>query len=142
MNQYDVKEAFLLADMDEDAWTEVPTGFDIPSHLDPTVDWVMKLKKSLYGDQKAPYLWNQEIHKKLLSLGFSCSSGDACFYFKRTDAEKILCIVLHVDDFILLTMILLRRPALLIFWMQHMDSNASEKWKDIPATKSNEIESK
>jgi hypothetical protein len=101
MNQYDVKQAFIWADMDEDCWIEVPTGFDIPSHLDLSTDWVMKLNKSLYGHRKAPFLWNQEIQKKLISLGFECSFGDACFYIKKTEKGNYLCIVLHVDNFIL-----------------------------------------
>jgi len=98
MYQYDVTQAFLNASFEEDVYTEIPTGWLIPRHLDPTGDYVLLLHKALYGHRKAPALWNKEIDGTLVSLGFTSSPGDACLY---AHSSHPLFLILHVDDFII-----------------------------------------
>jgi transposase InsO family protein len=61
---------------------------------------VCKLKKGLYGLKQSGRMWNQNIRKKLLSLGFAQSFADPCLYTLK-QSEKMLIVVLFVDDMIL-----------------------------------------
>ena len=100
MFQYDVIQAFLHANMDEDVYTELPSGWELESNFETGGDYVLLLKKALYGHRKAPYLWNQEIDSTLKKLCFEPSPADPCLYVKFDGKTKML-LLLHVDDFII-----------------------------------------
>ena len=100
MNQYDVVQAFLHALMDGDVYTEIPDSWDLGPDCDPNGDYVLLLKKALYGHRKAPYLWNATIDASLKELGFVPSPADPCFYVKR-DGRVVILFLLHVDDFLI-----------------------------------------
>ena len=48
---------------------------------------VCKLKMSLYGLKQSPRSWNEELDKKLRSLGFKQATSDPCIY----TAERFHC---------------------------------------------------
>ena len=58
------------------------------------------LKKSLYGLRDAPQLWNEFIHKYLISLKFQSLVYDPCFYFYMSGSTIVL-LLLYVDDIII-----------------------------------------
>ena len=56
--QFDVKNAYLYAPLDETIFTECPEGFKVKGKA-----W--RLKRALYGLRRAPYLWNKTFIEAL-----------------------------------------------------------------------------
>lgn len=50
IEQMDGKTAFLYADIDEEVYVELPTGYSKPNK-------VCRLRKALYGLKQAPRIW-------------------------------------------------------------------------------------
>ncbi len=87
IGQYDVPQAFLKADIDHDIFVYPSKGqSDFPGQI-------LKLRKALYGGKQSAFLWFTLINTFLLSLGFTPSPLDSCFY-RRFDAVLIL----YCDD--------------------------------------------
>jgi hypothetical protein len=87
IGQYDVPQAFLKADIDHDIFVYPPKGQgDFPGQI-------LKLRKALYGGKQSAFLWFTLVNSFILSLGFSPSPLDSCFY-RRSDAVLIL----YCDD--------------------------------------------
>ena len=85
--------AFPQAELEQDIFMELPYGF---CHGNKR-EYVLKLKKNLYGLCDASYNWFQKISQGLEEEGFVRSEIDQCV-FLRND-----CIVLlYVDDMIAL----------------------------------------
>jgi hypothetical protein len=95
----DVKTAFLHGKIDhEHLYMKQPQGFVKKGKE----DWVLRLKRSIYGLKQASRIWWITIHAKLEELGFKRSKRDPCLYSKITPSEvTILC--LYVDDLFLAT---------------------------------------
>ena len=92
----DVQVAFLNAlipDGHEDIYMHHPQGFYKPNT-------VCKLKKCLYGLRDSPRLWNETIHRFLISdkVGLTQSKIEPCLYYKRLPCGSYLRILLYVDD--------------------------------------------
>ena len=91
----DIKNAFILSDLDEEIYMTQPTGF-----ADGSSD-VCRLRKSLYGLKQAPRAWNQTLTKHLLSLGcVQCLSDGALFVLSSEDLGEVI-ILLFVDDIVI-----------------------------------------
>ena len=58
---------------------------------------VCHLLKSLYGLKQTALQWHKELHKSLLTLGFTCTRSDAGVYFKF-DKTDITIVIVYVDD--------------------------------------------
>uniref|UniRef100_A0AAV1TTB1 Reverse transcriptase Ty1/copia-type domain-containing protein n=1 Tax=Peronospora matthiolae TaxID=2874970 RepID=A0AAV1TTB1_9STRA len=58
---------------------------------------VLELRKSLYGLKQAGRLWNQLLHSKLSSAGFTRCESDMCFYWKR-DGDDLVVAGVYVED--------------------------------------------
>ena len=90
----DYVQAFPQAklDDDEEMFMHIPRGF----HVDSTKhrsDYVLKLKKNLYGLKQASYNWSELLNTGLFKLGFKQSKVDPCLYLK----DDIICAI-YVDD--------------------------------------------
>jgi hypothetical protein len=96
LEQLDVKTAFLNASVSEDIYVSIPEGMNMNE------DYVLKLKKALYGIKQAPREWNQEITKFLLNLGYVACKKDACLYIKISKNNNIIVVGLFVDDMLVL----------------------------------------
>ena len=58
MHQFDVCQAFLHADINEDVYMNFPEGYISPKELQNTSkEYVLKANKALYGKQNASKLW-------------------------------------------------------------------------------------
>ena len=98
LRQFDVYTAFLGAPLKEDIYVEVPKGLTgIPKG-----DYVLKLKRSLYGLPQASRCFWVEMDNHLLANGFTASAIDPCLYYKITTTSYTL-IALIVDDMIVAT---------------------------------------
>jgi hypothetical protein len=92
-----VKETFLNGDIEEEVSIEKLEGFvihDEKSH-------VCRLKKCLYGINKAPHAWYENTNVFLMSLGFNKSVFDPNLYYHIVGDECPI-LVLYVDDLFLI----------------------------------------
>jgi hypothetical protein len=92
----DFKNAFVQADLPKPIYLELPPGY---ASANPDYrNFVMEVKKSLYGDRRAANLWYKKLRESLLSpsLGFKESKLDPCLFIRHD------CIVVtYVDDAII-----------------------------------------
>jgi hypothetical protein len=91
----DVKSSFLSGELEEEVYIEQPEGFQLLEN----VDYVCKLKKSLYGLKEGPRAWYSRLDKYLQQEGFRKGSADINLYIKVTQ-DNILLIEVYVDDII------------------------------------------
>ena len=90
----DVITAFLLANLQEDIYIEIPDGYP-NKHL--YQGKVLRLLKNLYGLKQAPMEWNSTIDTYLNIIGFKSIQSDHCIYVGNFSGE-ICYILLYVDD--------------------------------------------
>ena len=82
--------ALPQADIEQDMFMELPTGI---KSKDPNKDYVLKLKKNLYGQKQAGRIFYLHLKEGLKKIGFEASSIDEClFYCGKT------IFVVYVDD--------------------------------------------
>lgn len=89
--QFDVKSAFLHADLKEKVIIKTPKGSK------RTAKYLI-LKKSLYGLKQAPANWYNTLTAWISSQGFHKSSSDPCLYLNPQNKSILF---FHVDDLIL-----------------------------------------
>ena len=97
--QFDIRQAFLQADLDEDLYMRMPphlTDRDADGHL-----LVCRLKKSLYGLKQAAREWSDTLTSTLLRFGFRRSIIDTCVYRYDGDGGHVLILLVYVDDLVL-----------------------------------------
>ena len=63
---------------------------------DKSKDYVLKLKRNLFGQKQAGRVWNKHLVKALEQVGFVTSNVDECLFYKG----KVI-FVLYTDDSIL-----------------------------------------
>jgi len=95
LEQMDVPQAFLNADVDEEIYMELPEGYrEGREHL------VCLLEKALYGLRQAPRNWYLLISKFVCEiLGYKATVSDPCLFFKRSNSGRLMLLFLFVDDF-------------------------------------------
>lgn len=96
LNQFDVRAAFLQAELEEDLYLEVPEGV-----RGVQANKVLKLLRSIYGLKQSSRNFFDKLTKILLSRGLQQSKTDSCIFFKNGENRMLLCI--WVDDAILAT---------------------------------------
>jgi len=65
-------------------------------------DWILKLKKSLYGFKQSANVWNRCLTEKLMTLQYVQSKADPCLHVKIKMKVRSY-ITIYVDDIILVT---------------------------------------
>jgi hypothetical protein len=70
---------------------EIPYGFQVKE----PGDWILQLKKNVYGLKDAGRTWHLHLKKALEQRGFTPSAVDPCVFYK-----KDLILILYVDDMI------------------------------------------
>ncbi|KAF5468106.1 hypothetical protein F2P56_012286 [Juglans regia] len=95
LHQFDVNNAFLHGDLNEDICMNKPPGYKKGS---PTQ--VCKLLKSLYELKQASRQWYSKFSTSLLESGFSQSKADYSFFNKETQG-CFLALLVYVDDIIM-----------------------------------------
>eukprot|EP00253_Pinus_taeda_P003882 PITA_03882 len=93
--QMDVKSAFLIGVLKEEAYVEQPPGYEVEGQEHK----VCKLQKALYGLKQAPRAWYNRIDAYLIENGYDKCDGEPTLYIKEND-DKILIVVLYVDDLV------------------------------------------
>jgi hypothetical protein len=85
----DVKTNFLNGVIKEEVYVEKPKYFethDIQTH-------VCRLKKSLYGLNKAPRAWYDMIDSFLMSFVFTKSKSNSNLYYKVEDGKPVILLL-------------------------------------------------
>ena len=90
----DYVQAFPQAELDENEhiYMHLPRGLHVDDAKHRS-DYVLKLKKNLYGLKQASYNWSELLKSGLIQLGFTQSKVDPCLYFK----DDVICAI-YVDD--------------------------------------------
>ncbi|KAI2501363.1 hypothetical protein MHU86_13099 [Fragilaria crotonensis] len=88
--QIDFVLAYTQAEVECELYMAVPKGFEVEG------DYVLKLKKNLFGQKQAGRVWNQHLVDKLKEVGFIPSEIDECLFYKGKSV-----FVLYTDDSIL-----------------------------------------
>ena len=96
LQQFDVKNAFLHGDLEEEIYMEIPPGFG--NDLDKNK--VCRLKKALYGLKQSPRAWFGKFTKVMIAVGFKQSQGDHTLFFKRSKTGGVTILLVYVDDII------------------------------------------
>ena len=93
--QYNVKNAFLHGDLDEEIYMNIPPLFE-----GNTGNKVCKLKKALYGLKQSPRAWFGRFSKVMKEFGYKQSQGDHTLFIKHSTARGVTALLVYVDDII------------------------------------------
>ena len=92
LRQFDIRTAFLNADLDEEVYLRKPRGVDLG---DP--DKVLRLWRALYGLKQAQRSWNKTLEAGLRAKGFVQSNSDPALWILHGEGGAILAMI-YVDD--------------------------------------------
>jgi hypothetical protein len=111
VRQFDVVQAYPLADCERTYYVHYPPGFSnylMQKHgympFDPSL-YLLRVDKNCYGDPPAGRLWYDKLSLQIIvEMGFVRSSVDRCLfvYAEIVDGVRAACtIVVYVDDLLL-----------------------------------------
>ncbi|CAB1110490.1 unnamed protein product [Ectocarpus sp. CCAP 1310/34] len=89
---FDVEQAFVRSELEEDVYMRLPQGCGALSGM------IVKLGKSLYGLRQASRQWHAMLKRCLVALGFEQCMADACVFRLIEDVCVVLILVVQVDD--------------------------------------------
>ena len=116
IKQMDVQTAFLYGDMEEVVYMRMPPGMEYMDGMEGAVntctlgsapsverggdgnEYVLRLKKALYGTKQASRQWYQNMNTTLRMCGFQPCVTDPCVYVKQSRTGQPMWIGLFVDD--------------------------------------------
>jgi hypothetical protein len=87
--QYDVVNAFVNAELEEEVYMRLPPGYRKPGVI-------LQLQRALYGLRQAPLLWQKHFTSTLILIGFTPVPHEPCCY-----TLKGVLIFFYVDDIVL-----------------------------------------
>ena len=91
--QLDLVLAYPHADVERPTFMKIPHGFSFEGSSN---DYVLKLKKNLYGQRQAARVYFLFLRDYLVNLGFTQSKVDPCVFYGTN------CVILvYVDDLII-----------------------------------------
>ena len=96
LHQFDVKNAFLHGDLEEEIYMDPPPGYEGLGNEGS----VCKLKKALYGLKQFPRAWFGRFRSVMMKYGFRQSDSDHILFFKRNQG-KLTVLIIYVDDMII-----------------------------------------
>ncbi|KAE8731219.1 Detected protein of unknown function [Hibiscus syriacus] len=96
LRQFDVKNAFLNGELEEEVFMEVPLGFD-ELKKDGRV---CKLKKSIYGLKQSPRAWFERFTRAMKQHGYTQAQSDHIMFYKHNNG-KIAILIVYVDDIVM-----------------------------------------
>jgi hypothetical protein len=103
--QIDDVNAFTQAPADCDIFMSIPAGFAVSDNTLQFIgsssshnnsDYVLHIKKNMYGLHQAGNNWFDALHSALINLGFCQSSHDPCLFI-----HKDCLLLVYVDDCLL-----------------------------------------
>ena len=95
-HQFDVKNAYLHGDLDEEVYMDIPPGFE-----DIKIEGkVCRLRKSLYGLKQSPRAWYERFTQTMLKNGFKQSQVDHTLFIKHSSQGKTTALIVYIDDIV------------------------------------------
>ncbi|CAB1112502.1 unnamed protein product [Ectocarpus sp. CCAP 1310/34] len=91
LRHFDIKQAFVQSDLDEDVFMRLPEGCGRLSGM------IVKLNKSLYGLKQASRQWHSHLARCLICLGFIQCMADTCVFRLIEEGRVVVTLVVHVD---------------------------------------------
>ena len=91
----DFTSAYLNGELPDDkpVYMQQPPGFEVAEKC----EYVLKLKKAIYGLKNAGYHWYNTLRSLLLSIGLNQSISDPAVFF-YTEPGCVIIVATHVDD--------------------------------------------
>jgi hypothetical protein len=93
IHSLDINAAYLNAEIDTEVFINSPIGYKIGNNF------ILKLKKGLYGLKQSGRLWHQKFSNILKLLSFQHSIIEPNVYFNK---NKLIILGVYVDDVIIL----------------------------------------
>jgi hypothetical protein len=94
LHQINVVGAYLQGDLDKEIYMTPPDSLKIKGKT----DWILQLKKPLYGLKQAGRQWKKKLDDTMAHLKFTKSAADECLYVLREKSEVVLLVLIYVDD--------------------------------------------
>ncbi|KAM2959955.1 hypothetical protein FF1_029709 [Malus domestica] len=95
LKQFDVKNAFLHGNLEEEVYMDFPPGYSAGRSTG-----VCRLRKSLYGLKQSPRAWFDRFTQVMKKIGYYQSHSDHTLFVKRRQ-EKVTALIIYVDDMII-----------------------------------------
>lgn len=100
VHQVDFTTAFLVPEVQEELYLELPVGW--PSELPGDRETqVCKLNKTLYGLKQSPRVWNSHLNDWMVSQGFTRTLSDTCLYTRCVGKAGLMYVTVWVDDLLI-----------------------------------------
>jgi hypothetical protein len=96
LQQFDVKNAFLHGDLEEEVYMDFPPGFSTSSESGK----VCRLRKSLYGLKQSPRAWFGRFTHSMRKYGYHQSQSDHTLFLKHSNEGKVTALIVYVDDIV------------------------------------------
>jgi len=96
LHQFDVKNAFLHGDLEEEVYMDVPPGYTAKSETEV----VCKLQRALYGLKQSPRAWFGRFNVAMRKYGYKPSNSDHTLFLKHR-LGKVTALIIYVDDMII-----------------------------------------
>jgi len=90
--------AFPQADLDVPVYMELPAGMELTGYGNRSNNYVLRLKRNLYGLKNASLNWHAKLKTALEDRDFVESLSDPCVFI----SEKVIVLV-YVDDVIIIS---------------------------------------
>ncbi|KAM1500064.1 hypothetical protein ACFX10_022670 [Malus domestica] len=97
LRQFDVKNAFLHGDLDEEVNMDLPPGFTTTCNFGK----VCRLRKSLYGLKQSPRAWFGRLAQSMRNYGFKQTQADHTLFLKH-DGGKLRALIVYVDEMVVI----------------------------------------
>ena len=91
VRQVDFIMAYTQAPIENDMYMKLPPG--VSTQFGDKQDYVLKLKRNLYGQKQAGRVWNKFLVDKLRTIGFEQSKVDECVFYRGSTI-----FIVYVDD--------------------------------------------
>ncbi|BBH03624.1 hypothetical protein Prudu_014548 [Prunus dulcis] len=85
LQQFDVKNAFLHGDLEEEVYMDMPPGIDETSQ-----GKVCRLRKSLYGLKQSPRAWFGRFSQAMQKYGYRPSQADHTLFLRHSRDDDII----------------------------------------------------
>ncbi|BFG30843.1 hypothetical protein CerSpe_171170 [Prunus speciosa] len=95
LRQFDVKNAFLHGELEEEVYMSLPPGYSITGGTGN----VCKFKKVLYGLKQSPWAWFGRFTTAMKKFGYQQANTDHTLFIKHK-VGKVTLLIIYVDDMI------------------------------------------
>ncbi|XP_078437652.1 uncharacterized protein LOC144708275 [Wolffia australiana] len=92
--QFDVKNAFLHGELEEEVYMQLPPGY----RLTEKPNQVCRLKKALNGLKQSPRAWFGRFTKAMVELNYYQARGDHALFIKKGAGGAVTVLLVYVDD--------------------------------------------